>query len=74
MNKMGLFEIAAIRGHIRPGKIRSGTNLLQRLLKAANAGEELGRKTNLIRKKLDEAARMDADVVSKIGNGRCSME
>src|SRR6185503_12797031 len=63
----------AIRGHIRPGKIRSGTNLLQHLLKAADASKELGRKTNFVGKKLDEAARADADVVGKIGHSRSSM-
>ena len=74
MDEMGLIEIAAIRGHIRPGKIRSGANLLQHLLKAADAGEEFRCKSNFVGEKLDETARADADVVGKIGNGRSSMD
>ena len=42
VDKMRLIEIAAACRHIYPGKIRTGANLLQDLLKAADASKELG--------------------------------
>jgi len=74
MDEMRLIEIATARSHVRPGKFRAVANLLQDLLKAANASKEFGRKTNLIGKKLDEAARADAYMVGKIGHRRSSMD
>ena len=42
MDKMRLVEIAAAHCHIYPGKISPGANLLQDLLKAADASKEFG--------------------------------
>src|SRR5206468_7755057 len=74
VDKMRLIEITAACRHVRPGKISSGANLLQDLLKTADASKEFRRKSHFIGKKLNEAARTDADVVSKLSHGRSGMD
>lgn len=69
VDKMRLIEIAAISRQVYPGKVCIGPNLLQDLLKAANASKEFRRKSNFIGKKLDEATRADANVIGKISHG-----
>ena len=69
MDEMRLIEIATARGHVRPGKFRAVANLLQDLLKAANASKEFGRESNFIGEKLDEAARADAYMIGKFRDG-----
>ena len=73
MDEMRLIEIAAASRHIHPGKVCAGANLLQDLLKAADASKELWRKPNFVGKKLNEPARADADVIGKISHSRSSM-
>ena len=73
MYEMRLIEIATIRSHIRPGKIRAVANLPQDLLKAADAGEEFGRESNFAGEKLDETARADAYMISKFSDGGSGM-
>ena len=56
VDEMGLIEIPAAGGHVRPVKIISAVNHLQYLLKAAYSAEQLRRKTYFVGEKLNEAA------------------
>ena len=63
VDKMGLIKVTAAGGHVRPVTIISAMNHLQDLLKAAYPAEKLRRKADFVGKKLNEAARTDADPV-----------
>ena len=52
VNKVRLIEIAAAGGHICPGKVLTGANLLQDLLKTADASKKLWRKPNFVGEEL----------------------
>lgn len=73
MDKMRLIKIPAACRHIRPGKVETSLNNLQYVLETLHTGKELRCKSNFFGKKLNESARTDADVASKVSDGRSCM-
>lgn len=63
VDEMGLIEVSAACGDIYPVKLTTPMDLLQDLLEAAHTAEKLGCKSHLMREKLDEMTRADADFI-----------
>jgi hypothetical protein len=63
MNEMGLIEIAAVSGETGPVKLLRFIDKAKRLLKAADAAEQLRRQPDFSAEKLNEAAGADANLV-----------